>query len=224
MTSSGKKRPSPSHHPQVQALQRWRSLTNGAAGEPSIQSLYILWSRGTGRWLSQQYKNLYIFPECSSSTQQNWGNQEVEPVGPQVVQQGAPYRQWLPRKTVKRAGRRLISKLCQSDERYLLTLQLLISIAGKGKLLLGESEVRKKIIWTRSKKSWFHRLGGLVIDQLSSSGECWHVLWRWIGIIARGWFRFSTVFMTGDADIRLLWRCYRFIARGYCPRSTDVDW
>ena len=89
---------------------------------------------------------IYIFPECSSSTQQNWGNQEVEPVGPQVVQQGAPYRQWLPRKTVKRAGRRLISKLCQSDERYLLTLQLLILIAGKGKLQLGESEVRKKLI------------------------------------------------------------------------------
>lgn len=132
---------------KCQALQRWRSLTNGAAGEPSIQSLHILWSRGTGRWLSQQYKNLYIFPECSSSTQQNWGNQEVEPVGPQVVQQGAPYRQWLPRKTVKRAGRRLISKLCQSDERYLLTLQLLILIAGKGKLQLGESEVRKKLIW-----------------------------------------------------------------------------
>ena len=59
--------------------------TNGAAGEPSIQSLHILWSRGTGRWLSQQYKNLHIFSECSN-TQQNWGNQEVEPVGPQVVQ------------------------------------------------------------------------------------------------------------------------------------------
>ena len=201
MTSSGKKRPSPSHHPQVQALQRWRSLTNGAAGEPSIQSLHILWSRGTGRWLSQQYKNLYIFPECSSSSQQNWGNQEVEPVGPQVVQQGAPYRQWLPRKTVKRAGRRLISKLCQSDERYLLTLQLLILIAGKGKLQLGESEVRKKLIWPPFWKvlvsspggachrstviGWrmltcslevnrYHRLGPIQIFNGLYDWRCWH--------------------------------------------------
>ena len=86
----------------------------------------------------------------------------MEPVGPQVVQQGAPYRQWLPRKTVKRAGRRLISKLCQSDERYLLTLQLLILIAGKGKLQLGESEVRKQIeVTTVLKSIGFIAWGGL---------------------------------------------------------------
>ena len=62
-------------------------------------------------WVPLGPQNLYIFPECSS-TQRNWGNQEVEPVGPQVVQQEAVYRQWLPHDTPKRAGSRLISKLC----------------------------------------------------------------------------------------------------------------
>ena len=93
---------------------RWRLLGASAsastslnwprgAGEPSIQSLHILWRRGKGRLVPQQNKNLYIFPECSRK-QRNWGNEEVGPVGAQVVQQEALYRQWPPHETPKEQG------------------------------------------------------------------------------------------------------------------------
>ena len=78
-------------------------VNQGGAGEPSIQSLHILWRRGKGRLLPQQNKNLYIFPECSGK-QRNWGNEVVGPVGPQVVQQEALYGQWLPHETPKEQG------------------------------------------------------------------------------------------------------------------------
>ena len=44
------------------------------------------------------------------------------------------------------------------------------------------------------------------------------------GIIARGGFRFSTVFMTGDAELSLVLEVLSFHRRGICPRSTDIDW
>ena len=121
--------------------------------------------------------------------------------------------------TPKRAGRRLISKLCIPwTALQHVKVNLLLWLQNHP-----DERYLSIVISAHSKKLWFHRLRGLVLVQLSSSEECWHVLWRWIGIIARGWFRFSTAFMAGDPDIRLLWRCYRFIAGGFCHRSTDFD-
>ena len=65
-----------------------------------MQSLHILSPIGM---IITTESFFYTFPGCSSK-QRNWGNEEVEPAGPQVVQQEALYRQSLFHETPKGQG------------------------------------------------------------------------------------------------------------------------